>query len=139
MEFESEHFSRAFGDSLRVFLDARGTRYAEAARVLNVTGATLSTYWTDDKEGKRKKARVELLFRACIELGFEFEYGGYRITAQAFGGSPEAVASRRPSEQLNIDFSRQFNLAGDDGQVLVRFERRQPGRVEFSVSLEAAS
>jgi hypothetical protein len=101
-----------------------------------VTKAALSTYWIDDKVGKRRKARVELLFRACVELGFEFEYLGHRIAAETLA---KPRGSRKPvAEQLRLDFSRQFKLTEDDGLMSVRL-KRHPGRVELSVSLKAAS
>ena len=136
MNLSSDDFARVFGDSLKAFLDAEGITYTSAAVRLGVERATLYTYWTDDKSGKRKKPRVELLFLACTELGFEFEYNGNRITATALG-TPKAV--RMPKEeQLHLDFSRKFNLTDDDGVVSVQL-KRHPGRVEFSVSLKAAS
>jgi transcriptional regulator with XRE-family HTH domain len=138
MDFTSDHFSRAFGDSLQTFLNLKGITYAEAARRLGVERATLPTYWTDDSNGKRRKARVELLYRACIELGFEFEYNGYNIAARSLI-KPEGQGQPRPSEQLHLDFSRQFKLTEDDGEVSVKLSRRQPGRFQLSVSLEAVS
>src|SRR5580704_12455550 len=82
----SDDFARAFGDHLKKFLDDRGIKYSLAAKSLGVTNATLSTYWTDDANGKRRKPRAELLFRACIKLeDFVFDYNGYRVTAEALG------------------------------------------------------
>jgi transcriptional regulator with XRE-family HTH domain len=137
VSFSSEQFARAFGDSLKTFLDSREIKYAEAARRLGVTRATLATYWTDDNNGNRKKARVELLFRACVDLGFEFEYNGFRIKAGELASDKSGSVSTQ--EHLFLDFSRQFNLTEDDGRLSVRLKRRQPGRVEIAVSLEAAS
>jgi transcriptional regulator with XRE-family HTH domain len=136
MGLPSDDFARAFGDDLKRFLDKQGITYAKAAGRLGITKAALSTYWSDDKDGKRRKARVELLYRACVELGFEFEYRGHRIAAKPLGRSKPSQKS--PAEQLLLDFSRQFKLTEDDGLVSVRLERH-PGRVELSVSLKAAS
>jgi transcriptional regulator with XRE-family HTH domain len=138
MGTSSNGFARVFGDSLRAFLDESGISYAEAARRLNVERATLATYWTDDKDGKRNKARAELLFRACTELGFEFEFNGYKIGVRSMG-QPKRQGVPKQSEQLNLDFSRQFKLTEDEGKVSVKLSRRHPGRLEFVVSLEAAS
>jgi transcriptional regulator with XRE-family HTH domain len=132
----SDSFSRTFGDALQAFLDAKEITYAAAARKLGVERATLGTYWKDNEQGKRPKPRAELLFRACRDLGFEFEYNGYRITVEVLG-KPTA-REEAPKEQLHHDFSRQFTLTEDDGQVTVKL-KRHPGTVEFSVSLKAAS
>ena len=132
----SEHFARAFGDALRAFLDNKGISYTEASTRLGVRKQTLSTYWTDDAAGKRKKARAELMFRACIELGFDFEYKGHRITA---GMLEKPVRNgEAKTEQINLELSRQFKLTEDHGRVSVRLTR-DPQHFEFSVSLKAAS
>src|SRR5258708_18292953 len=124
----SDDFARAFGDHLKTFLDDRGIKYASAAKSLGVTNATLSTYWTDDANGKRRKPRAELLFRACVELeDFGFDYKGYRVTAEALRKPKKARVST--PEQFRFDFSRQFKLTEDNGQVAVNL-RRHPGRVE---------
>jgi hypothetical protein len=136
MDLSSDDFARAFGDALRAFLDARGVAYASAAPLLGVERETLYTYWTDDKNGKRRKPRIELLFLACVEFGFEFEYRGFRITTEALG-KPKNIA-KPDQEQLFLGYSRKFNLTEDAGQVSVRL-KRQPGQVEFSVTLKAAS
>jgi transcriptional regulator with XRE-family HTH domain len=136
MSASSEDFARAFGDALRAFLDEKGITYTDASARLGVQKQTLSTYWSDDGKGKRKKARAELLFRACIEFGFEFEYNGHRIAADTLMKPRKGAAAR--SEQLSFDFSRQFKLTEDSGLVYVRL-KRHPGEVEFSVSLKAAS
>ena len=134
----TDDFARAFGDALKRFLDHRGTSYASAARRLGVTNATLSTYWTNDKKGKRRKPRAELLFRACTELeGFVFDYKGYRVTAEGIG-KPRKASAPMP-EQFGFDFSRQFKLTEGNGQVAVNLKRRHPGKLEVSVSLKAAS
>lgn len=136
MDVGSDNFARSFGDSLRSFLDSNQISYAEAARRLEMGRATLNTYFNDDKNGKRKKARVELLYLACVRLGFHFEYNGYRIGAESLS-HPEVLPA--PSEQLDLKFDRQFNLTQDDGRLSVSFTRRQPGRLELTVALEAAS
>jgi hypothetical protein len=132
----SDDFARAFGDALKAHLDNEGIDYAKAAPRLGIRKQTLSTYWTDDKEGKRKKPRAEVLYLACVELNFKFEYKGYKVMADTLGVTSNDV--RGTSEQLSLDFSRQFNLTEDRGQLLVSLKRRT-GNVELSVSLRAAS
>ena len=132
----TDEFARAFGNALKAHLDSEGIDYAKAAPRLRIRKQTLSTYWTDDKKGKRKKPRAELMYLACVEFKFKFEYNGYTVTAETLGKAMEA--SKPSSEQLNLDFSRQFNLTEDNGQIQVSLKRRT-GNVEFSVSLKAAS
>jgi len=137
MEISSSDFARSFGDALRNFLNTKGITPAAAARQLGVERATLSTYWTERDKGERAKARVELLFRACTELGFEFEYNGYRITAEAIGAKAEAIPKSHP-KQLQIDFEQDFELANEQGSVSLNLKRKS-GQLEFSVRLQAAS
>jgi transcriptional regulator with XRE-family HTH domain len=136
MDISSEKFARAFGDALREFLDAREIKYAEAARRMGIGRAVLNTYLNDCK-GKRAKARVEVLFSACSELGFTFDYNGYQIGTKSLAGH-QPVSENPPSEQFSFDFDRQFYLTEGDGTVSVNF-RREPGRVEFTVALRSAS
>lgn len=136
MNLSSEDFARAFGDALKAFLDDQRISYTDAAKRLGVTKAALSTYWNNDKNGVRRKARVELLFLACVELGFELEYNGHRVAANDL--KKTKTGPQPTSEQLHFDFSRQFRLLADDGLVSIRM-KRDPGAVEFSVLLKAAS
>jgi len=138
LEISSDHFARAFGDSLKGFLDRKHISITEAAKKLGVKRGTIYTYWTDDATGNRRKPRIELLFLACVELGFEFEYNGHRISAQVLGDQ-KPLSVIPPGEQLEFSYSRRFNLTDDNGVVSVHLKRRQPGRVDFSVSLKAAS
>ncbi len=135
MDISSEEFARAFGDALKTFLDNSEWSYAEAARRMSIGKATLNTYLHDCK-GKRAKARVEILFQACAELGFTFEYNGYRIGAESLRLPAQTAPSH--AEQFAFDFIRQFNLTDDDGTLGVRL-RRELGRLELTVSLRAAS
>jgi transcriptional regulator with XRE-family HTH domain len=131
-----EDFARAFGDALKAYLDDMGISYVDAATRLGVTKQALSTYWNDDVKGKRKKPRAELLFRACVDLNFTFQYRGYRVTAETLA-KPIKKGSAA-SEQLRLDFSRQFNLTEDKGHVSVSL-RRHPDSVQVSFLLKAAS
>jgi transcriptional regulator with XRE-family HTH domain len=137
MESAEERFARAFGDALRQFLKDHGISVTDAAQRMDMNKQTLSTYWTDDGEGKRRKARAELLYLACARLGFEFEYSGYKISADTLNGNgtkPKHVATK----QLFFDFDRQFKLTGDRGTISVNV-RRPPGMIEVSLSLKAVS
>ena len=131
----SEDFARAFGDALKSFLDDNGITYSSAARKLGVTKQTLSTYWSNDFSGRRRKPRAELLFRACAAFRFAFEYKGYRVTANSL---VQPKMTTRVAEQLRLEFSRQFKLTEDGGEVSVRL-RRQPNRVELAILLKASS
>jgi transcriptional regulator with XRE-family HTH domain len=136
MDRASEKFARAFGDALKKFLEQKGISEAEGCRLMGVEAATLNTYTHDSPRGDRRRPRAEVLFRACTELGFRFEYNGYRISAASLGKAKNPIP--RAAEQLSLDFMRQFNLTEDNGRVSVRL-RRHPGRVELSVFLKAAS
>ena len=136
MSDSEDDFARAFGDALRAHLNKMGVDYAKAAPRLGVTKATLSTYWNNDAEGKRRKPRAALLFKACSEFDFTFEYKGFRVSAATLGKGREKKISK--SEQLLLDYQRQFKLTEDNGNVSVRL-KRGPDRVDFSVSLKAVS
>jgi transcriptional regulator with XRE-family HTH domain len=136
MSFSDDKFARIFGDALKAHLDNHGIEYAAAAPRLGVTKSALSTYWSEDANGKRRKPRAALLFKACSEFAFTFEYNGFRISAATLEKRNRRDISK--SEQLLLDYQRQFKLTEDDGNVSVRLKRGQ-GRVDFSVSLKAAS
>jgi transcriptional regulator with XRE-family HTH domain len=136
MNLSDEDFTRVFGDALKAHLDKLGIEYAAAAPRLGVTKSALSTYWSDDG-GKRRKPRAALLFKACSEFDFTFEYKGFRISADALG-SRRRKGTHPKSEQLTLDYQRQFKLTEDDGNVSVRLRRAQ-GRIALSVSLKAVS
>jgi transcriptional regulator with XRE-family HTH domain len=136
MEISSDGFTAAFGDSLRAFLVSKGIDFSEAARRLGVERETLYTYWKS-VNGKRRSPRVELLFRACIEFEFEFEYNGYRVSATSLANTRKPPGKPLP-QQIPFNFEREFNLTESDGNVLVHL-KREPGRVELSVSLKAAA
>ena len=135
MEEPSERFARALGEALRTFLDERGISVTEAANRVGMNKQTLSTYWTDNAKGKRPIAGSDVLFAVCGELGFEFEYEGYKIAARSTKGLRKELAKM---EQLRLPFSREFELVDQRGIVTVSV-KRPPGRVEFSVSLKAVS
>jgi hypothetical protein len=132
----SKDFARAFGDALDAFLKEKKISETQASIVMKIGRARLNTYTHDSRKGKRAKPSAEVLFRACSDLGFVFDYKGYQVTAASLGNGN--AQSHAPPVASQLDFFRQFNLTEDDGQLSVRLKRR-PDRVEMSVSLKAAS
>jgi transcriptional regulator with XRE-family HTH domain len=133
-----DDFGRAFGDALSAFLDGRGITQSDAANRLGLDKAgkaRISTYCHDSPKGTRPRPSAEILYLACAELGFAFEYRGYKITAAALNGSSKAVV--KPAEQLSFPFNGQFDLTDEKGTVSVTV-KRPPGRIEVSLTLRAA-
>jgi hypothetical protein len=108
-----------------------------AARRLRVTKQALSLYCRSSSKIKAKKPtpNAEVLFRACVDLGFTFEFDGRSVTAVSVS---EETRKLWPPEQLAFNFSRQFQLTGEDGQLSVTVRRPQ-GRIELSVSMKATA
>lgn len=137
---ESQDFARAFGDALVKFLREKGLTQSDASKRLGLgkSGkARLNTYCHDSPKGKRPKPDAEVLYRVCAELGFEFDYKGYKITAETLNGN-RSTQTEKPAEQLPLEFSGQFDLTGKKGTVSVSL-KRPLGRVELSVYLRAVS
>src|ERR1017187_2222044 len=128
-----DNFARSFGDALRRFLDENQITVTEAASRLGINKQTLSTYWTDNSEGKRPSARAETLYLLCAKLGFVFEFDGWSISAtsaQSSVGPPSEFTGG--GEQLRLPFAREFTLANDMGSVSVTL-RRAGGEIQLSV------
>jgi hypothetical protein len=68
------------------------------------------------------------------ELGFSFEYQGFKISAATVNGRPKAA--EKQAEQLPL-IDSQFDLTDEKGTVSVSV-KQPPGRVEVSLSLKAA-
>ena len=134
MNDRADTFARAFGDALRQFLDDRGISVTAAAARMGMNKQTLSSYWTDTSEGKRNKARAELLFLACAELDFEFEFQGRTVSARPSSGAK----GQKTPPQMARDYAEEFELQDRKGRLSVRL-KRPPGRVEVSMSLKAVS
>jgi transcriptional regulator with XRE-family HTH domain len=136
-----QDFARAFGDALSKFLQAKGITQAEAARQLGLARekgkARLNTYCHDSRKGKRAKPDAEILYLVCAELGFAFEYRGYKISAATLNGNGTKPAEK-PSEQLQIEFDGQFYLTDKTGTVSINV-KRPPGRIEVALSLKGVS
>lgn len=133
-----DDFARAFGDALFVFLAGRGITQSDAANRLGLDKAgkaRISTYCHDSPRGTRPRPSAEILYLACAELGFSFEYRGYKITAAALNGGSKTA--EKAAEQLSLPFNGQFDLTDEKGTVSVRV-KRPPGRIEVSLTLKAA-
>jgi hypothetical protein len=135
-----QDFARAFGDALSQYLDHHGVGQSEAAELLGLHGkngkprrSRLNSYFRDSAHGKRTEASAQVLYLACTKLrGFYFDYAGYRMKAVKLGEKRR----EEDAEQLAFSFHRQFELAGNAGNLNVRV-RRPSGRIELSVSLDA--
>jgi transcriptional regulator with XRE-family HTH domain len=138
---DSRDFARAFGDALGQFLQENGISKAEAARRLGLAKdkgkARLSTYCHDSRKGTRAKPGAEILYLVCAELGFAFEYRGYKIGASTLNGNG-VKPTEKPIEQLQIEFDGQFNLTDQNGTVSINV-KRPPGRIEVALSLKGAT
>jgi len=140
MPEKSQDFARAFGNALAKFLAEKDLTQTDASKALGLGKrgkARLSAYCHDSPKGRRPVPNAEVLYQVCAELGFEFTYKGYRITAASLNGNHSEPVGE-PAEQLPLEFSGQFDLTDQKGTVVVSF-KRPPGRVEFSVHLKAAS
>jgi transcriptional regulator with XRE-family HTH domain len=133
-----QSFARAFTDALKNFLDENHLGQSEAARKLGIEtveegkrkgGARISSYCCG-----RAKPDAEILYLLCAKLGFNFEYNGFRITAETMNGK-RPKPSGEPSKQLTFEFERQFNLTRKQGIVTVKV-RRRTGRIDVSLSLD---
>lgn len=137
---QSQDFARAFGDALFKFLEEKGWTHTEVSNRLKLGergNARLSSYFHDSQKGTRPAPAAEILYLVCTELGFEFEYKGYRITAGSLNGAGSKPVEK-PAEQLKIEFSGQFNLTDNKGTVAVSL-KRPPGRAAVSIELKAVS
>ena len=144
----SPDFAREFGDALNQFLKARGISQLAAARRMrliddasdarqkNRAKSRINSYCTVPKSGQRRSPDAQILFLACVHLGFEFRYNGYVISAASFDG----IEPSRPeqTEQLTFEFARQFKLTNGEGTLSVSV-KRPAGRIHLSVSLAATS
>jgi transcriptional regulator with XRE-family HTH domain len=133
-------FARAFGDALVKFLHERGLTQSDASKHLGLgkSGkARLNTYCHDSPKGKRPKPDAEVLYGVCAKLGIEFDYKGYKISAETLDGN-RSEQIEKPAEQLPLEFTGQFDLTDQKGTVSVTF-KRPPGRVELSMYLRAVS
>ncbi len=140
MSLDSQDFARAFGDALVRFLREKGLSQSDASKRLGLGKpgkARLNTYCHDSPKGRRPTPDAEVLYRVCSELGFEFDYKGFRITAEILNGN-HAEPVEKPAEQLPLEFSGQFDLTDQKGTVSVSL-KRPLGRIELSVYLRAVS
>lgn len=137
---DSDDFARAFGDALDQFLRRKGLNQSDAAKALGLGDegkARLNTYCHDSPKGIRRKPNAEMLYLLCVNLGFAFEYKGFKISAATLNGNGRK-SPERPAEQLLIQFDGQFNLTDQTGTVAITV-KRPPGRIEVGLSLKGAS
>lgn len=137
---DSEDFARAFGNALDQFLRREGLNQSAAAKALGLGDegkARLNTYCHDSPKGVRRKPNAEMLYLLCVNLGFAFEYKGYKISAATLNGSGKK-STEKPAEQLLIEFDGQFNLTDQTGTVSINV-KRPPGRIEVALSIRGAS
>jgi hypothetical protein len=137
MSQDSGQFARALGDALSEFLDGKQISFTDAARQIGLGQegkARISAYCHDSPKGKRPVPNAELLYLLCSKLGFGFEYGGYKISAETLNGRPRKPPEG-PIEQLRIAFDGQFNLTQREGLFSMGV-KRPPGRIEVSLSLK---
>ena len=135
-----DDFSRAFGTALDQFLRKKGMNQSDAAKALGLGDrgkSRLNTYCHDSPKGVRRKPNAEMLYLLCVNLGFAFEYRGYKISAAMLNGNGRK-SPERPAEQLLIEFEGQFNLTDQIGTVSINV-KRPPGRIEVGLSLKGAS
>jgi transcriptional regulator with XRE-family HTH domain len=139
-----QDFARAFGDALNTFLQQEQITQSDAAKRLGLNKpgknggkARLSAYCHDSPKGKRPKPSAEILYLVCAELGFAFEYKGYKISAATFSGNGTRKVEK-PVEQLEIKFEGQFNLTDEKGNVSISV-KRPPGRIAVVLSMKGAS
>jgi transcriptional regulator with XRE-family HTH domain len=134
----SKEFAKAFGESFGKFLGDRGMSQAKAAKLMGLRGrARLNPYCHASADGTRPTPEADVLYLACTELGFQFDYKGKRISASTLNGNGVRPDAKQP-EQLDLAFDRQLELTRLTGRVSVSL-RRPPGRTEVSVSLKAVS
>ncbi len=129
----SNEFAKELGDALGRYLHEEGISQADASRRLEMERATMNTYLHDYKK-KRRLANAEVFIKACVKLGFTFDYKGYRImavpsSAQQNGQSEVSSVPR----QLTLEFDEQIYLT--NGMLSISL-KRPPGRVELNVSLK---
>ena len=137
---DSEDFARAFGNALEQFLRKKGMTQSDAAKALGLGDegkARINTYCHDSPNGTRRKPNAEMLYLLCVNLGFGFEYKGYKISAASLNGAGKK-SNEKPAEQLLIEFDGQFNLTDQTGTVSISV-KRPPGRIEVALSLRGAS
>jgi transcriptional regulator with XRE-family HTH domain len=137
---DSDDFARAFGRALDQFLRGKGLNQSDAAKAMGLGDAgkaRLNTYCHDSPKGIRRKPNAEMLYLLCVNLGFAFEYRGYKISAATMNGNGRKPPERR-AEQLLIEFDGQFNLTDQTGTVSISV-KRPPGRTEVGLSLKGAS
>ena len=104
---------------------------------MNKGKARLNTYCRGTSKGSWPTPDARILYLLCTKLGFAFKYNGYTISAATLNGNG-ARPTEKPAEQLQIEFSGQFNLTDQEQTVSIRV-KRPPGRIAVALSLRGAS
>jgi hypothetical protein len=128
-DMSSDVFADLLGSALIDFFKTTDFSESDAASRMKMGRGTLNTY-TSGVNGERRRPPAELLAKACVQLGFEFEYEGYVIAARKKGKARVA----QESQQLHLEFKRLIDLA-QNGAITVGL-RKPPGKIELSVSLK---
>lgn len=126
-----DNFTDLFGDAFDAFLKTRGLSESDVATRIDMARGTLNTY-TSGVNGDRRRPPAELLAKACVLFGFEFEYEGHIIAARKKG---KRVSLEE--KQLHLQFTRQIDLA-ENGAITVGLNK-PPGKIEIAFSLKAVS
>lgn len=127
-------FARALRDSLAKFIeDHEDTKY-RVAKAIGVDTRRLYSYFKESPQtGRPRIPSAEVLYLLCTELGFSFDYRGFRISAETLDG----VKAVHPTErQLSFEFDREFYLTNTQGAVTVSI-KRPAGKIQLSVVLNA--
>ena len=138
IDYMINDFASAFGDALRQFLQEKQLSQTDAADRIGLSKrgrARINTYCHGYSNGTRPKPSAEILYLLCTQLGFAFEYKGYKLSAATLNGRPKPAAGK--AEQLPLPLNRQFDLTDQQGTVSLTV-KRPPGRVEVSLALKTA-
>jgi hypothetical protein len=138
---DSTDFGRVFGSALTQFLKDAEITQTEAVRrlglELNQGKARLNTYCRGRRDGSWPTPDAKILYLLCTKLGFAFKYNGYTISAASLNGNG-AKPIEKPVEQLDIQFSGQFDLTDQTATGAINV-KRPSGRIEVAISLKGAS
>jgi len=130
-------FAKALGDAIREFLEHNGMQKAEIAEKFGLESRQVfHSYLRDQKHGRRVPAPAYVFYLACTQLGFKFDYEGYRISAKRIKGKGKIERMAKPSDQYTLSFGGNFELADKAGALKVSV-KRPPERLELFVSVNA--
>ena len=102
----------------------------ELASHLGINPTTLSKYLN-----KRNPMSGDVLARACVDLGMQFEYKGLVICAASFPESVVVDVAPPPARQLALAFAADYRGPGTSWEI--KQDRAEP--MEFSLTIKVAS